>query len=468
MFELFDYQEKLVSEAHEAFKQHRGVLIQSPAGSGKSIVIAEIVKQTINHGGTVLFLVGRVILAEQIISTFKRHNVNMGQCTVTTVGKAVNRLKMLTVPTLIVVDESHHAVAGSYQKVFDYFKRSFRIGFTATPWRLSGAGFEKTYGKLICGPTIDWLIKNNHLSPERLYAPETLIDDSKLKKTATGDYANKSINDAIKTGLLSSVVNNYKNLVDGQRAILYAHNVEYSRYFADQFNKNGIPAAHMDAKTPKKQREQLIDDFKNDRLKVICNVDLISEGFDVPDCSAVFLCRPTQSLVLYIQQSMRCMRYQPGKRATIIDQVGNFKRFGFPEDPREWTLSARKRKSNTGDDQAIYVCDECLGVFREWTDDNRCPYCGAPKPQRVIKKEQAQKQVLQDKIAEVKRAQTDIKDNMTLVEITEIYRARGYKNAFRRAVHNVKHVTLQQKRDACKKYGYKMFYVNKLFNGGFK
>ena len=67
-----------------------------------------------------------------------------------------------------------------------------------------------------------------------------------------------------------------------------------------------------------------MNDFKQGKIKVLCNVDLISEGFDVPDCSCVVLLRPTESLVIYLQQSMRAMRYQPDKRAVIIDQVGNY------------------------------------------------------------------------------------------------------------------------------------------------
>lgn len=86
-------------------------------------------------------------------------------------------------------------------------------------------------------------------------------------------------------------------------------------------------------------------DFKSGSIKVLCNVDLISEGFDVPDCSVVIMLRPTESLVLDIQQSMRCMRYKPNKVATIIDHVANYTRFGLPDTPRQWSLEGRPKKN---------------------------------------------------------------------------------------------------------------------------
>ncbi|MDK7251245.1 DEAD/DEAH box helicase, partial [Lactobacillus paragasseri] len=98
-----------------------------------------------------------------------------------------------------------------------------------------------------------------------------------------------------------------------------------------------------DSKTPANERDRIMNDFKSGKIKVLCNCDLISEGFNVPDCSCVVLLRPTESLVVYLQQSMRCMRYQSDKDAIIIDQVGNFIRFGLPNADRDWTLEDRAK-----------------------------------------------------------------------------------------------------------------------------
>ena len=120
------------------------------------------------------------------------------------------------------------------------------------------------------------------------------------------------------------------------KTILYAHSVEASKNIAEQFRNAGIYAEHADAKTSAVKRNEIMMNFKSGIIKVLCNVDLISEGFDVPDCTCVILARPTDSLVLFMQQAMRSMRYQPNKKALIIDHVGNYARHGLPDTPHDW------------------------------------------------------------------------------------------------------------------------------------
>jgi len=166
-----------------------------------------------------------------------------------------------------------------------------------------------------------------------------------------------------------------------------------------------------------------MEDFKNGTIKVMCNVDLVSEGFDVPDCSVVILCRPTKSLVLYIQQSMRCMRYKPDKKAIIIDHVGNFRNFGYPSDDREWTIEDREKVSKKTDPDTIYSCEECFGVFREW-DNGHCPYCGAGKPQSLLDAEQAEAERIADEMEKVRKSKLPLSEAKTLSEVFDIAKAR--------------------------------------------
>ena len=138
------------------------------------------------------------------------------------------------------------------------------------------------------------------------------------------------------------MVKHYKKLSDGKQAICYCSNIKQSIKMAAEFNQAGIVAKHIDGETPKAEREAAIEYFRQGKIMVLCNVDLISEGFDVPDCNTAILLRPTQSYGLFIQQSMRCMRYKEGKIAVIIDHVGNVGRFGTPDMEREWTLDPKK------------------------------------------------------------------------------------------------------------------------------
>ena len=148
---------------------------------------------------------------------------------------------------------------------------------------------------------------------------------------------------------------------------------------AQKFREAGIEAVHIDGETPKAERDRIVDDFRRGAIDILCNVDLISEGFDVPDCGCSILLRPTKSLTLYIQQSMRCMRYKPGKRAIIIDHVGNYARFGMPDEERSWTLEKKQagssRKSE-GESVNLEQCPKCYAVFTP--PENQpvvCPYC---------------------------------------------------------------------------------------------
>ena len=134
MYKLFPYQKELVNKARNCLRQNKSVLIQSPAGSGKSIVIAEIARLTTAKGNRVMFTVHRQELIEQITNSFKKQDVNLDLCTIMTVRKIKNRLGVLPKPQLIITDETHHSLAKTYKAIYDYYPDVPRLGFTATPW----------------------------------------------------------------------------------------------------------------------------------------------------------------------------------------------------------------------------------------------------------------------------------------------------------------------------------------------
>lgn len=360
----------------ELRKGNKSCLLVSPAGSGKSVVIAEIARLTTLKGGRVMFMVHRQELINQIMESFKTNSVDLNLCTVMTVGKIRNRLDSLPVPNLIITDETHHSLAKTYRDIYEHYANVPRLGFSATPWRLNGKGLGDVYDAMIEGPDVQWLIDNHYLAPFDYYSVN-LIDESKLSKSSTGDYSNKSIDEAVGHTIYGDVIKTYRDKVDGQQAIVYAHSIAFSKQIAQQFRDAGINAAHCDSKTPQRERDKIMTDFKAGTLKVLSNCDLISEGYNVPDCSCVIMLRPTESLVLFIQQSMRCMRFKPGKQATIIDHVANYTRFGLPNTPHKWTLKDREKKkksTNTAVETPIKQCAFCFAVIP--AQSKSCPLCG--------------------------------------------------------------------------------------------
>lgn len=382
-----------------------------------------------------MFMVHRKELVEQITNSFTENSVVLSKCTIMTVGRIVNRLDKLPKPTLIITDETHHSLAKTYQAIYDYYANVPRLGFSATPWRLNGRGLHDVYDAMIEGPSVDWLIEHQYLAPYKYYSIK-LVDDSKLKKSSTGDYTNNSVNEAVGKTIFGDVIETYQNKTAGQQAIVYTHSVEYSKLIAEAFNEAGITAKHADAKTPTAERDQIMSDFKTGKLKVLCNVDLISEGFNVPDCSTVIMLRPTESLVLYIQQSMRCMRYQPGKVATIIDHVANYTRFGLPDDDRQWSLDDRKKKKNTNAENgpAITQCKFCYAVIPAGL--TVCPICGQEieheaseieTDNTVVLEEIHGKLEMKTEYDTVRYGHMQPSEAQTMEDLQGIAKARGYK-----------------------------------------
>lgn len=367
---------------------HKSVMIVSPPGSGKSVIIAEIARLATNKGNRILFFVHRKELVKQIKDSFKQNDVDLNRCIISTVGKIANHLKEIPKPQLIIIDEAHHTRAGQYMKIINYFSNIPRLGFTATPWRMSGKGFTDIYDVMVEGMQVQELIDNKKLAPY-LYISRKLGDYRKLQSYSNQDYTSQSMAKFIKTINFGDMLKTYHQHAEGLKTIVYTPSIKAAKLVAGKFIADGIQAVEVDSKTPIKVRTKIMNRFRTGEIKVLVNVDLVSEGFNVPDCQCVIMLRPTKSLVLYLQQAMRCMRYQEGKKAVIIDHVGNFEQkevigsgkskrkapFGFPRDYRVWTLEDRKKATRKSeDDLKIAICKNCFAVFP--ASYSECPNCG--------------------------------------------------------------------------------------------
>ena len=373
LIELRPYQEEYIRKVREAYiNGYRAPCVVAPCGAGKSVIIGSIAKQTADKGNRVLFLVHRKELCDQIEGTFNFIGVPKENYEIGMVQTIVRRLDKTIKPQLIITDENHHGLAASYRKIYDYFSDVPKLGFTATPIRLNGSGLGDINDILIEEVNAKWLIENGFLAPYKYYAPK-LIDTEQLKLNSLREFSNASINKAMEQKTIyGDVIKHYKQLADGEQAIAYCHNIESSKVTEQAFIHHGIKAKHIDAKTPKLERDEIIERFRKGEIKVLCNVDLIGEGFDVPDCSTVIMLRPTQSLSLYIQQSMRGMRYKEGKTSIIIDHVDNVRRHGLPDMEREWSLEGKKNESKA--EIQVKECVNCFAVYL--SKEDKCPECG--------------------------------------------------------------------------------------------
>ena len=148
----------------------------------------------------------------------------------------------------------------------------------------------------------------------------------------------------------------------------------------------------VDGKTPKAERERAMELFRSGEIKILVNAELYGEGVDVPDCQCVILLRPTESLTLFIQQTMRSMRYQPNKLAKIIDHVGNYRRHGLPSTTHDWHehFKGSSKKSKESDAIPIKECPECFSVIE--SAYTICPACDFEFPKEEQKQSPLMKQ----------------------------------------------------------------------------
>ena len=371
--ELYTHQNNTLLKIKQAYKSgYKSPVLVASCGFGKTCCAAEITKRSIAKGNRVLIFAHRIEIVEQIKQAFVDWGVNMSMCDVTMVAGAK---KLKTPPDFIICDECHHATCKTYTDIFDMYPKAKRLLLTATPERTNGDGLGNVADIIIETATTQWLIDNNFLAQFEYYAPKTLVDVAKMK-ISRGDYEQNDIIDQIdKPKIYGDIITNYQKYANGKKTIAFCSSIEHSVKTAKAFNAIGIPAEHLDGKTGKIERVETMKRFRSGETMILCNYEIISEGVSINDCECCLLIRPTQSLILHIQSSMRCLRYLPGKTAIILDFVGNFERHSLPNSYREWSLENKPKKKKTEEKEVkARLCNYCFKIYAGINPI--CPYCG--------------------------------------------------------------------------------------------
>ncbi len=376
MIPLRPYQQELVDNIRSALAAGRhSVCAVLGCGGGKSVIQGNIAAAATARGNRVLFIVHRKELCQQIKDTFAACGVDFSLCTVGMVQTVCRRLAKTEEPKLILVDEAHHILSQSYLSILQHFPAAVVLGFTATPQRMNEGGLGAVFEQLIESVSTEWLIEHHYLAPYEYYGVQ-LADASRLH-TKHGDYDKAEVEILMNNrAIFGDAVKNWLKLAKGKQTIVYCSSIATSEGTAAAFREQGINAMHLDGTTPQRARQAVVEGFRRGEITVLCNVDLFGEGFDVPDCECVVLLRPTKSLTLHIQQSMRSMRIAPNnpdKVAIILDHVGNFTRHGLPDDIREWTLETKAKAKKS--EPTIKQCPNCFAVVRSTAKEcNICHY----------------------------------------------------------------------------------------------
>ena len=401
MIESRPFQNEMLDAARAKLKQAvRKILLQSPTGSGKTILSAIMLGNAARKGLTCWFVVHRKELIRQSSSRFKqaeiphsfiaagmdydkRHKVFI--CGVMTLAR---RLDKVGVPDIIVWDESRHIAAKSYDSIFNAYPDAIHIGLDATPERLDGQGMDKYFDCIIKGPSVAWLIEQGYLSKYKIYAPNPVSMEG--AKTVMGDYAKSETQKRMdKRSITGDAIGHYNKLCRGAQFIAFCSGVEHSMHVAEQFTANGIPCLHVDGETPDDERAEAMRKFEAREVLGLSNVELFGEGVDVPSLQAVILLRPTQSRSLHLQQIGRALRPAANKPyAVILDHAGNSLRLGLPDDEVDWTLEGSPRgKGKAKQEVMVKSCPECFAVVRNTVITCQCGHRFVPKERKVNVKE---------------------------------------------------------------------------------
>lgn len=346
--------------------------------------MAEIARRTTKNNNRVMFLIHRKEVLQQAVKTFNNQDVNPDLLTAGMVQTLTRRVDKLPIPDVILVDEAHHALAKSYQRILNKFPQAIVLLFTATPHRTGRVQLDRIADDIIVGQSIHELTEKGFLAPFRYFQPPGDFDSKLLKRGSTGDFTNDSMQQAMSTKIFGHIVKQYKRIADGMQAVVYTYSVDSAIKIAAEFNSEGISAVEVDGTTSKEKRAVAVRKFRDQKIKILVNVNLFTEGVDLPDVDCVIMARPTASLALYLQFSMRCLNPRPGKTAIIIDHANNFKSFGYPDDDRDWkkAIISGKQKSKTllkDPGMSIVTCDYCFAVVKaSEVKDGKCPICGKP------------------------------------------------------------------------------------------
>lgn len=441
--QLRDYQQQAVDALRSAFAAgKRAPLLCLPTGGGKTVIFSYIAQSAAQKGKRVLILVHRRELVQQTSATLQSLELDHGVIAagypmdtkpvqVASVQTLARRLKQIKHdPGLIIIDEAHHAVAGSWAKIVDRFPDSKLLGVTATPMRLDGKGLDDIFDALILGPSIKQLTEAGFLSPSKCFSIPTKLDRKAIGLSG-GDFKMSEAAELMETSKVNGdAVIEYKRHCPGKPAIVFCCTIAHSKFVASLFKNAGFKAEHLSGELNHCLRKQRIDDLGSGKLDVLTSCNVISEGTDIPAVAAAIMLRPTDSEALYLQQVGRALRIAKGKdHALLIDCVGNIFNHGMPDADRAFTLCGTEKGGEEA--ESVRECPKCFAVMS--SRHKCCVECGYVFPvEKAVTGYQPIKEVDLIEVKNVSFANRHLRQRRiaaarTLEELEVLRKEFGYK-----------------------------------------
>lgn len=409
---LRDYQEESVQAIYDHFARDPSgdPLVVLPTGAGKSLVLAEFIRRSLDAWPDTRFLVATHVreLVQQNHDEFVRHwgsplhpsgiySAGLGRrdarahVVFASIQSIWRRASDLGAFDLVIIDEAHlipHRGQGMYRSYIEDLRainpRVRKVGLTATPFRLDGGWLHKGNGRMFDAiaheATLEELIHGGYLVPlvARKTKAEVAVDGV---TTVRGDFHRKQLEDAARAGdrVKAAIAETVDAGRDRRSWLLFCCGVDHANDVLEELRSHDIKADAVFGHTPRDERDRIVGRFRDGYLRALVNVSVLTTGFNAPRCDMMAMLRPTQSAALYVQMMGRGMRTFPGKDDCLVLDFGrNVERHGPIN-----RIRVRKPRGSNGtpaDDEvpAVLACPECMAYVDRGLES--CPFCGYAFP----------------------------------------------------------------------------------------
>ena len=392
MSTLRDYQQVQIKLIRESFsKGNKRIILCSPTGSGKSLVMAEMVRLSYEKGKRTIILTHRKELFKSTLQHISNQNIPCAELSagsnipmgdwknLITMEKTLwNRIKKdpktILIPDLIIADEMHF---NNFTKIINHFDNSFIIGFTATP---KGKHISKLYTDIIDNVDIPKLIASGYLTPCKPFMMKDPEGFDKIKKKGDDFDTSALFNHYNKANPYQGVLDEYLSRCKGMKGMIFCVNVEHTIKTWEIFKQSGVNAFLCHSKMSDGERDYNVREFESSNDGVMINCGILTTGYSHDPIRFIFVDRATTSLPLWLQMQGRGSRKHKGKDYFIVCDFGdNHTRLGLWNQPRQWSLSPPKRNARI-QAAAIKTCPSCGAMLA--AASRKCEFCNYefPKP----------------------------------------------------------------------------------------